>query len=202
MKKLKVAVTGGIGSGKTSLCNVFTNHGYTVLYSDVIAKEIMIHNAEVKKQIIKSFGKESYIADKLNIQFLSKQVFSDPEKTCQMNSIVHPATSQEVQAHIEKEFIKKDIVFVESALIYEAKIHKNFDYVILVLSNDEEKVLRVVKRDNVDSGSVIARINSQIPDEKKKTRADFIIKNDSSLDELIKRGEMILKIIENISKGE
>jgi dephospho-CoA kinase len=202
MKKLKVAVTGGIGSGKSSLCNVFKNHGYAILSSDLTAKEIMIHNAEVKKQIIKCFGKESYISDKLNIQHLSKEVFSNPEKTIQINSIVHPATIREIQKQIEKEFEKKDIVFVESALIYEAKIHKNFDFVILVYSDDNEKITRVTKRDNVNPDSVIARINNQIPDEKKKTRADFIINNNSTLDELVKRGEFILKIIENISKGE
>ena len=202
MKKLKVAVTGGMGSGKTSLCNVFKNKGYTVLSSDAVAKEIMNSNTEVKKQIIKCFGKESYSDGKLNIPFLAKQVFSNPEKTAQINSIVHPATAKEVQILIEKEFSKRSLVFVESALIYEAKIHKNFDYVILVYSEDEEKISRVVKRDKVNPESVIERINSQIPDEKKKTRADFIIKNDSTLNDLIKRGEFILKIIEDISKGE
>lgn len=202
MKKLKVAVTGGIGSGKSSLCTVFLNHGYTVLSSDLVAKEVMTGNAGVKKQIIKCFGAESYISDKLNIPFLAKEVFSDPEKTNQINAIVHPATTLEVGKRMEKEFLKKDIVFVESALIYEAKIHKNFDYVILAYSEDQDKISRVTKRDKVTPDSVIARINNQIPDEKKKARADFIIKNDSTLDELYKRGEFILKIIEDISKGE
>lgn len=202
MKKLKVAVTGGIGSGKSSLCSLISNLGYTVLSSDAVAKEIMIQNAEVKKKIIKHFGKESYIDGNINKEYLAKKVFSNPEKTELINSIVHPATVKEMQAIIQKEFLKRDIVFIESALIYEAKIQKNFDYVILVSTGDEEKVARVVKRDNVKPDSVIERINSQIPDEEKKKLADFIINNDSTIEELNKRGEFILRIIESISKGE
>jgi dephospho-CoA kinase len=202
MKKLKVAVTGGIGSGKTSLCSLFAGLGYTVLSSDTVAKEIMIQNAGVKKQIIKNFGSESYIDGKLNKEYLAKKVFSNPEKTELINSIVHPAAIKEMELRISKEFLKKDIVFVESALVYEAKIHKNFDYVILVAAGDEEKTARVVKRDNVKPDSVIERMNNQIPDEEKKKRADFIINNDSTTDDLKKRGELILRIIESISKGE
>ncbi len=202
MKKLKIAVTGGIGSGKSSLCAFFKEKGYPVFYSDSVAKELMVNSAEIKKKIIKHFGKESYSGEKLNREYLAGKVFSDPAKTELINSIVHPATTLEIQKRIEKEFLKKDIVFVESALVYEAKIHKNFNYVILVASSDENKIERVTKRDKSAPGSVMERINSQIPDEKKKLKADFVINNDSSLEELKMRGELILKVIENISKGE
>lgn len=202
MKKLKVAVTGGIGSGKSSLCSLFQNHGYTVLSSDLIAKDVMMNNAEVKKKIITHFGKDSYKEGTINKEYLAKKVFSDQEKTALINSIVHPATVKEIQKKIEKEFIKSNIVFVESALVYEAKLQKNFDYIILVFSDDTEKINRVTKRDSVSSGSVVERMNNQIPDEDKKTRADFIINNDSTLGELLKRGEFVLRIIESISKGD
>lgn len=202
MKKLKIAVTGGIGSGKSSLCKLFINRGYAVFSSDAVAKEIMVLDEGVKKKIIKHFGKESYSDNKLNTEYLSKKVFSDPEKTALINSIVHPATTGAIQKRIEKEFEKKDIVFVESALVYEAKIHKNFDYVILVYSTDEEKISRVAKRDKVTPESILARMANQIPDDKKKLKADFVINNDSSVNELVKRGEFILKILESISIGE
>lgn len=202
MRKLKVAVTGGIGSGKTSLCTFFSSLGYTVLSADNIAKEIMVQNAGVKKQIIKQFGNESYIDGNLNKAYLAEKVFSDPEKNALINSIVHPATVKEMELRINKEFLTKDIVLVESALIYEADIDKNFDYVILVLTGDKDKIARVTKRDKVKPDSVIERMNNQIPDEEKKEWADFVIKNDSTIEELNKRGEFILKIIQSISKGD
>lgn len=202
MKKLKVAVTGGIGSGKSSLCALFKEKGYPVFSSDAVAKELMTGNPDIKKKIIKHFGKDSYTGEKLNREFLASKVFSNPEKTELINSIVHPATTEEIQNRIEKEFRKKDIVFVESALVYEAKIHKKFDYVILVASSDENKLARVTKRDKAAAASVEARMNSQIPDDKKKLRADFVINNDSTLEDLQKRGEFILAVIESISKGE
>jgi len=202
MKKLKVAVTGGIGSGKSSLCKLFVDRGFPVFSSDSVAKELMINDAGVKKKIIKHFGKDSYSNDKLNTAYLAQKVFSDPEKTALINSIVHPATSAAVNKRIEKEFEKHNIVFVESALVYEAKIHKNFDYVILVYLSDEEKIKRVTARDKVTEQSVIDRMANQIPDDKKKLKADFVINNDSSQAELLKRGEFILKIIESISLGE
>lgn len=202
MKKLKVAVTGGIGSGKSCLCSFYSSLGYPVLSSDAVAKEIMVQNAGVKKQIKKHFGEESYNDGNIDKEYLAKKVFSDPEKTSLINSIVHPAAIKEMELRIKSEFIAKDIVFVESALVYEAEIEKNFDFVILVLSDDKEKITRVTKRDNVKAGAVIARINSQIPDEEKKDMVDFVIKNDSTLEELKKRGEFILKILEGISKGD
>lgn len=202
MKKLQVAVTGGIGSGKSSLCSLYASLGYTVLSSDEVAKEIMIQNEGVKKKIIKHFGSESYTGGSINKEYLAKKIFSNPEKTELINSIVHPATVKEMQSRIQKEFLKKDIVFVESALIYEAKIHKNFDYVILVLSVDKDKIARVTKRDNVKPESVIERMNNQIPDEKKKEKADFVINNNTTIEDLKNRGRFILNIIESISKGE
>lgn len=202
MKKLKVAVTGGIGSGKSCLCGYYSSLGYTVLSSDAVAKDIMVQNAGVKKQIIKHFGEESYNDGNINKEYLAKKVFSNPEKTALINSIVHPAVIKEMDLRIKNDSAAKDVVFVESALVYEAEIDKNFDYVILVLSDDKDKIARVSKRDNVKAGPVIARINSQIPDAEKKDLADFVIKNDSTIDELKKRGEFILKIIESISKGD
>jgi len=202
MKKLKVAVTGGIGSGKSALCSLFEEKGYPVISSDLIAKEIMQNNPEVKKKIIKNFGKESYINDKLNKEYLAKKIFPDQEKISLINSIVHPATLKEIESVCLKEFKKSSIVFVESALVYEAKIHKHFDYVILVASADEDKITRTVKRDSAGADAVKERLDNQIPDEKKKLRADFVINNDSTPEKLTERGKLILKIIESISKGE
>ena len=202
MRKLKIAVTGGIGSGKTALCRFFQSRGYKVFFSDAVAKDIMASDAGVKKKIIKHFGKEAYNGSGLNKEYLASKVFTDPEKTKLINSIVHPATTLAVQKMIEKEFETKNIAFVESALVYEAKIDKNFDYVILVTSPDEAKIERVTARDKVSADRVIERMNNQIPDDKKKQRADFVINNNSTLEELEKRGEFILRLIESISSGE
>jgi len=197
-KKLLIGITGGIGSGKSIVSSILESMGYCVLKSDLTAKEIMQSNEEVKKKIIEAFGKEAYSDGKLNTKYLAEKVFSSKENVEKINSIVHPFTIKKNLEQAEKEFRKSDIVFIESPLIFEANIQKYFDYVILIYSDEQSRIKRVMERDKVTEEKVRQRMQFQIPDEKKKDWADFVIENNSDTEELKKRVNFVLQLIKSI----
>jgi len=197
-KKLLIGITGGIGSGKSIVSSILESMGYCVLKSDLTAKEIMQSNEEVKKKIIEAFGKEAYSDGKLNTKYLAEKVFSSKENVEKINSIVHPFTIKKNLEQAEKEFRKSDIVFIESPLIFEANIQKYFDYVILIYSDEQSRIKRVMERDKVTEKKVRQRMQFQIPDEKKKDWADFVIENNSNIEELKKRVNFVLQLIKSI----
>jgi len=197
-KKLLIGITGGIGSGKSIVSSILESMGYCVLKSDLTAKEIMQSNEEVKKKIIEAFGQEAYSDGKLNTKYLAEKVFSSKENVEKINSIVHPFTIKKNLEQAEKEFRKSDIVFIESPLIFEANIQKYFDYVILIYSDEQSRIKRVMERDKVTEEKVRQRMQFQIPDEKKKDWADFVIENNSNIEELKKRVNFVLQLIKSI----
>jgi len=197
-KKILIGITGGIGAGKSIVSSIIESEGYYVLKSDVTAKEIMQKDEEVKKNIIEYFGKESYINDKLNTEYLADKIFSSKENVEKINSIVHPKTIKKTLELAEKEFQKSNYVFVESALIYEAKIQDYFDYIILVYSDEQTRIKRIVERDKVNEEKIRRRMEFQIPDEKKKEWADFVIVNNNDKDELKKKVLFILSLIKSL----
>ena len=198
-KKLKIAVTGGIGSGKSSVCEIFHSNGYPVLYADDISKEILSTNESVKEKIVKEFGNESFIEDKPNHKFLSESVFSDDKKVQKINSILHPPVIEKIVFLMEQELKQNKMVFVEAALIYEAKMENLFDYVIVVTAPDETRIKRVMESKGLTKEEVINRMSKQIPQEKKKSLADFVIQNDKTKNELIDKTEFILKLLKTIA---
>ena len=189
-----IGLTGGIGSGKTTVSTLLINNGIPVYDSDSRAKFIMNNSFEIKKKIINYFGKESYKDDFLNKKHISQLVFNDKIALNEINSIVHP--------FVEKDFIKwrkmnscKYVVY-ESAIIFESGSYKNNDYNILVTSNVNERIKRVVNRDKVSEKDVMIRINNQWEDEKKILLADYIIKNDS----ITKINQSVLDLIYTLNK--
>ena len=197
-RKLKVAVTGGIGSGKTSVCDVFREANFPVLEADKIAKDILNHNESVKKQIVKEFGKKSYSENGLNVKFLASEVFTDSNKVKKINLIVHPPTIAKINDHMKELLQKYNLVFVEAALIFEAEMEKYFDYIILVSSDKKNQLERAVNRDKNSTENVEKRIQHQIPEETKRQYADFIIENNSTLTDLKLRTGFILSILEKL----
>ncbi|MEG8989640.1 dephospho-CoA kinase [Ignavibacteria bacterium 4148-Me] len=197
-KKLLIGITGGIGAGKSIVSSILESMGYCVLKSDLVAKEIMQNNNEVKKKIIETFGEEAYSNGKLNTKYLAEKVFSSKENVEKINSIVHPFTIKKNLEQAKKEFQKSDIVFIESPLIYEAKIQKYFDYVILIYSDEQSRIKRVMERDKVTEEKVRQRMQFQIPDEKKKDWVDFVIENNSNIEELKNRLNFVMQLIKSI----
>lgn len=187
-----VGLSGGIGSGKTTVSKILKNNGIPVYDSDTRAKFIMNNSYEIKKRIIDNFGKESYQDNVLNKKHISKLVFNDKVALKKINMIVHPL--------IFKDFIdwKKSVfykyVVYESALIFESGFYKNNDYNILVISDKNERIERVVKRDNVNKQDVVIRINNQWEDEKKIPLADYIINNNS----ISKINQRVLNLIDTL----
>jgi dephospho-CoA kinase len=189
-----IGLTGGIGSGKTTVSTLLINNGIPVYDSDSRAKFIMNNSSEIKKTIIDCFGKESYKGSFLNKKHISQLVFNDKIALNEINSIVHP--------FVEKDFIKwrkmnfyKYVVY-ESAIIFESGSYKNNDYNVLVTSNVNERIKRVVNRDKVNKKDVIIRINNQWEDDKKILLADYIIENDT----ISKINQRVLDLIDTLDK--
>src|SRR3989339_1155360 len=117
-KKLKIAITGGIGSGKSSVSKIIESFGFPVIKADDLAKELMLKDESVKKKIIKTFGKESFTEKGINTKYLAENVFNSKDKVDKINSIIHPVTIRKIEVISKELFEKHDLVFVESALVY------------------------------------------------------------------------------------
>ncbi len=171
----KVAVTGGIGAGKTTVSNLFEKIGIPVFNSDEIAKELMHNDKQLKSDIIKAFGNESYINNELNRAYLSDIVFNDETLLNKINSIVHPQVEKEFNQWLLNQQSK--YIIYESAIIFENNSEDLFDKIICVIAPEEDVISRVMKRNNFSRDKVISIISNQLPDQVKINKADYIIEN-------------------------
>ncbi len=177
---LKVGITGGIGSGKTTVCGIFSTLGIPVYYADTRAKELMNSDPELKNQIIKLFGKEAYLPEGgLNTKHIASKAFTDKTLLQQLNALVHPAVFRDsinwFQEHSDKPY-----VLYEAAIMFESGNNKMMDKMITVYAPEEDRISRIIARDKVGRVDVLDRINKQLPEEEKIKRADFIIYNDET----------------------
>ena len=175
---LKIGLTGGIGSGKTTVAHIFEVLGIPVYYADDAAKKMMNEDENLHNQIIEHFGEKSYVDGKLNRPFLSEVVFSDPDKTKLINSIIHPATITNAENWMQMQ--KAPYAIKEAALIFEANAEKNLDLVIGVSSTYEIRLQRVIIRDGIDEEAIKKRMEKQMDEKKKMDRCDFVIFNNES----------------------
>ena len=193
-----VGITGGIGTGKTTLAKVIENMGYKVIYTDLLAKKIMSENSEIKKKIIEAFGERSYNLDgSINNKYISNIVFGESggqnHKLTILNRIVHP---EEMINETEKlEQNGEEIVFVESALIYELNLQDGFDFIIAVDSKEEYRINRAAKRLGITVDEVKNRMRQQNSTQVEKNLADFVIENNGAIGELEDRARFIVDII-------
>ena len=192
-KKIKIAITGSIGSGKSAFADFIREAGYTVISADNISKEILAANADVKEQVVKFFGKEAFNGNEINRRYLAERVFSNPESVMIINSILHPLVIKKINSLMDEELKHKDKIFVEAALIYEADMEDMFDYVVLVSADKE---LRYKRKSAVLSLTEFEkRDENQIPDEEKKKRADFIFVNNGTLEDLRGKARLLLSLL-------
>jgi len=198
-RKLKIAVTGGIGSGKSLVCRYFESAGYLIINADSIAKNIMQNDPGVIDKIKKAFGNDVYSGNQLNKEFISKRIFSNKADLKKINSIVHPVTIQKINEIADNELLLKNIVFVESALIFEAKREKYFDYILLVSAPLNMRINRIIARDNLRKSEIVSRMENQLDDDEKKKKAHFVINNDSDIDDLNNKAKLFLGVFENLS---
>ncbi len=173
---LKIGLTGGIGSGKTTVAQIFEVLGIPVYYADDAAKNLMNKDENLKRQIIHHFGIDSYANGILNRSFLSETVFSDSKKTALINSIIHPATIADAEKWMNEQ--TSPYAVKEAALIFEAEAGKMLDLVVGVYAPEALRIQRVMARNNISLEAVQLRIKNQMNDEVKMSLCDAVILND------------------------
>jgi dephospho-CoA kinase len=191
---IKVGLTGGIGSGKTTVSNFILDYGIPVYNSDSKGKTLMNTNLKLKNDIISIFGESVYENGILNTNLLSHIVFSDPKKIEQLNNLVHPKVAENFNQWIW-ENNNQPILVKEAAILIESRAYLNMDKIVLVVSEKSTRINRVSKRDNSDLMSIEKRINLQLTDNEKIKYADYIIENNSSLEHLKLE---VLKVVNKI----
>jgi dephospho-CoA kinase len=192
---LTIGITGGIGSGKTTVCKVFRVLGIPVFQADMVAGKLQNEDPQVKENLIALFGSDIYMEDGLlNRKKLAGIIFNDRHLLEKINNIIHPAV------HLEFNKWKAQqencpYVLYEAAIIFETGSFRNFDHTILVVTAENERIQRVIKRDRTTAEAVIQRMHNQLSDAEKIKMADFIIENNDNqlvipqilkLDQLIK----------------
>ena len=173
---LKIGLTGGLGSGKSTVAHIFEVLGIPVYYADAASKKLMNDDEKVKEAVQTAFGKEVYTKGNLDKKYLAEIVFNDEKKLQLLNSIVHPATLQDAANWIKKQ--TSPYIIKEAALIFESGSHQSLDYVIGVKAPLQLRLQRAMKRDNISREEAMARITRQINEEIKMRLCDFIIVND------------------------
>ena len=189
-----VGLTGGIGSGKTTVANYLASIGIPVYISDLEARKVM-ELPEVSSLIAFEFGNDVLMNGTINREKLASIVFGDSEKLKQLNAIVHPA----VKKHFDQWVINnkgESFIVKEAAILFESGAYKDCDYIISVSAPMETRIQRVINRDKTTRDKVLQRINNQLSDEERNAKSDFVIQNDNF--ELVKSNiNDIIKILKN-----
>ena len=197
---MKVGITGGIGSGKTTVCKIFQVLDVPVYNADIRAKWLMNTDEALIKKIKNLFGEKSYDEQgQLNRKYIASQVFENKEKLEKLNSIVHPAVKEDFESWVEAQ--ESDYVIKEAALLFETGSYKQMDYNVLVTAPLAVRIKRVMMRDGVDEQSVLARVKNQLDDEEKAILADYIIVNDNR-HSLVKEVFRLHKLFLDLSKSK
>ena len=174
-----IALTGGIGSGKTTIAKLFETMGCLIYYSDEKAKELYYH-FEIKKRVIQLLGSDAYSASgSLNSTFIAGIIFKDKTKLESLNAIIHPALEKDFEIFVKQQPSER-IIIKESALIFETDSYKKFKTIILVTAPLEQKIKRVMQRNKMPRENVEKRMSAQWPDEQKIPLASYIISNDDT----------------------
>lgn len=179
-----VGLTGGIGSGKTTVSKEFQKYSIKVYNSDLRAKFLMNNSIVLKNKLINNFGKEFYINDELNKSYISQIIFNDPISLKLINSMVHPEVFNDFNEW--KQSLSEKFVLYESALIFETGSYKLNDFNILVTCDHDLRVKRIIKRDGINEEKINSIINNQWDDDKKIPLADYIFFNTSNKENKLK----------------
>lgn len=172
---LKIGLTGGIGSGKSTVAKVFETLGIPVYYADEAAKRLMNTDQELKASIISHFGEAAYTESGLDRKYLAGIVFNNKEKLDLLNSLTHPATIRDAENWMRKQ--TSPYVIKEAALLFESGAEANLDKVIGVYTPEHIRIRRVMERDGVPADEIQKRMNRQMNEEMKMKRCDYVITN-------------------------
>lgn len=194
---LSIGLTGGIGSGKSTVASIFEILDIPVLYTDDVAKMLMSKDPQLKKSIQNEFGNNAYIGNELNKSFLANIVFHDPVKLNKLNKLVHPVTKNFTQKWISEQ--KAPYVIKEAALLFESKSDAYTDYVIGVKAELKTRINRSIKGKNISKEQILKRIASQMDEKKKLSLCDFIVSNEENeliIPQVLKIHDQLINIIQ------
>ncbi|SDR97739.1 dephospho-CoA kinase [Gramella sp. MAR_2010_147] len=170
-----IGLTGGIGSGKTTVASFFKDFNIPVYIADEAGKNLMNTSSEIRQKIIDLFGEQSYNKDLPNRKLIASKVFNDKDLLSKLNQIIHPAVEKDFKEWLYKQ--SSEYVIYEAAILFETGGYKKCDYNILVTAPEELRIQRLQKRDDSSVSEIKQRMNNQWDDEKKSQMADFIIYN-------------------------
>lgn len=193
-----VGITGGIGTGKSTVGSYVKSKGFAFISSDENAKHIMNTDKELQSKLVEKFGKEVIENGNINAPFLAKKLFGKENESNRefVNSLVHPRTIAMMMEQVEEyEKTGAPIVFVESALLYEVSLDEGFDYVMVVDANDDVRIKRVMERSGETREEVEERINAQLSQKWKVQQADFVVDNNKTVQDLYKTLDFLLLIL-------
>jgi dephospho-CoA kinase len=194
---LRVGLTGGIGSGKSTVATIFEVLGIPVSFADLEAKRVMNEDPALKTQIVSQFGPETYAGGALNRSWLAAQVFTDPAKLEILNSLVHPATIREGERWMRSVSGQAPYAIREAALIFETRAAGHLDFIIGVYAPSTLRIHRTMQRDHSTREAVLQRMHNQIDEEIKMRLCDAVIQNDGQqaiLPQVLALHERLLKL--------
>ena len=171
----KVGITGGIGSGKSTVCDILRELDVAVYNSDVRAKELMTESVSLRQALVERFGEEVYNAEGLNRAYLSQRVFGSASELEALNAIVHPAVMADFDAWAEAQ--QGNYVVLESAILFEAQLENRVDVVVSVMAPESLRVERAMQRDGASREQIVARIKAQMSDDERSDRSKYAIVN-------------------------
>lgn len=194
-----VGLTGGIGSGKTTVANYFKALNVPVYIADFQAKALMNRSKVIKRKLIKLFGDEAYVNHTLNKPFIASQIFSNQDLLKKMNAIVHPKVAKHFSNWVKKQ--NAPYVISEVAIIFENGSQGKYDYIITVVAPEQTRLNRVIKRDNSSEAKVKAIMNNQWTDQQKTEHSDFVINNTDLKDTKLQVENIHSKLLKSITKA-
>ncbi len=200
-----VAVTGGMGCGQSTVCNFLEKMVVKVINADMVAKQEVENNEEIKKELRNAFGRNIFYRNgKLNRKLLANIAFSDETKTNRLNKIVHPQMVARILDLIEqaRESGEYSIIAVDAALIYELSLEHMFDAIVVVASRMGLRIERIKQRDKLSEKEIIDRIKKQIPIEDKIKWADFVVQNNRDLNALEKQTGVLYNKLKKLADAK
>ena len=200
MKKVVIGLTGGIGTGKSTVSQILKEKKFPVIDLDIISHEV-IKFPKVVEKIVENFGKEVLEYNNTGNWIVSREklgrvIFGNREKRLILNSVMHPEILRIMREKILECKKENKIIFVEIQLLFEVQWEKEFDYILLVSAEKETQIKRILSRDNRSKEEALSIINSQMSLDEKKKRSDFVIENDGNIQDLEKKVDDFLKKIE------
>ncbi len=201
---IAIGVTGGIGSGKTEVCRIFERLGVPVLSADIIAKEISNYDPRVRQLLIGILGPKTYTSDGvLDRAYVASRVFSSKSIQKRINAIIHPRVEEEVKRRfLEMERTGTRIGIVEAALIFEAGLDRLLDAVVVIDAAEDSRIDRVMKRDSTTRPSVLDRMSAQMDPESKLKKADYVLHNEGTIEELEQRVKFLYSIFQKLTEQD